>query len=98
MSAAGARAQFSELLGSVYYTKEAVILQRKGKPYAVVISPEDYERLLQQKRQDWSLIEQVQALNDDKEPDEILADVTREVEAVRQESYAQRKQGKPRRR
>ena len=87
MSAREARANFGDLLGLVYYTKEPVIVERKGRPFAVVISPEDYEVLRKQRERAWAAIEQVQERNADKDPDEVLADVTAEVEAVRQEMY-----------
>ena len=39
MSVREARAKFSDLLGSVHYTNQPVIIERNGKPYAVVIGP-----------------------------------------------------------
>lgn len=44
ISTSEARASFGDLLGSVYYAKEPVIVEKKGKAVAVVISPEDFER------------------------------------------------------
>ncbi len=44
MSAKEARENFSDLLGMVYYGKEPIIVERKGKPMAVLISPEQFER------------------------------------------------------
>jgi prevent-host-death family protein len=43
MSSREARANFADLLGSVFYTNEAVIVEKKGKPVAVVISPAVYQ-------------------------------------------------------
>ncbi|TAK30922.1 MAG: type II toxin-antitoxin system Phd/YefM family antitoxin [Chloroflexota bacterium] len=97
MSARDARANFADLLGLVYYTKEAVIVEKKGKPVAVVISTEDYERLAKEREQDWAVVEKVRERNADKDPDEVLCDVTAEVEAVRQEIYEQKKPSKVRR-
>lgn len=31
-------------LGSIHYGNETVIVEKSGKPFAVVISPEQYER------------------------------------------------------
>ncbi|HEX5506240.1 MAG TPA: type II toxin-antitoxin system Phd/YefM family antitoxin [Thermomicrobiales bacterium] len=88
MSARDARANFGDLLGSVYYTKEPVIVEKKGKPVAVVISPEEFEQFRQQKvERAWATIECLQERNADKDPEEVLRDVTAEVEAVRQEMY-----------
>lgn len=83
-----ARANFAELLGMVYYTKEPVIVEKKGKPYAVLISPEQYDAIEKAEQRTWQLIDQLREQNADQDPDDILADVTAEVEAVRQERYA----------
>ena len=45
MSVHEARANFSDVLGSVYHTGEPVIVERRGKPVAVLVSPEEYARL-----------------------------------------------------
>ena len=42
MSVQQARANFSDLIGQVYYTKEPVIVEKRGKVFAVVVSPEQY--------------------------------------------------------
>ncbi|MGH2531881.1 MAG: type II toxin-antitoxin system Phd/YefM family antitoxin [Thermomicrobiales bacterium] len=44
MSSHEARANFGDVVGSVYYTGEPVVIARKGKPMAVVVSPADFER------------------------------------------------------
>jgi hypothetical protein len=62
-------------------------VEKNGKPFAVVISPEQYERLLEAQQRAWAVVEAVQARNADLDPDEVLADVTAEVEAVRQERH-----------
>lgn len=85
MSAREARANFSDLLGSVYYTKEPVIVEKKGRPFAVVISPEQYETLLKEQERAWQIVDQVRERNAGKTPEEVERDVTAEVEAVRQE-------------
>lgn len=88
LSTADARASFSDVLNSVYYTKEPVVVERKGRPVAVIISPEEYEAFQRDREaRDWAIIERVQARNADKDPDEILAEVTAAVEEVRQERY-----------
>lgn len=98
MSSKEARDNFSDLLGSVYYTKEPVVVEKKGKPVAVVISPEQFETIEQGKEQFWATVDQIRQRNADADPDEVLADVTREVEAVRQEMHEERKRAAARRR
>lgn len=73
-------------------------MERKGRPFVVVISPEDYDTLRREKERAWATIEKVQQRNADKGPEEVLRDVTAEVEAVREEIYEEgRKTSKERR-
>jgi prevent-host-death family protein len=91
MSTKEARANFADLLGLVYYTKEPVIVERKGKPVAVVINPTDFEEFQQlAKERLFQTIREIQERNADKDPDDVLRDVTEAVEEVRQERYAER--------
>ena len=91
MSARDARANFSDLLGSVYFTKEPVIVEKKGKPVAVVISTEEYARLQQQAiERGWATVAAIQERNADEDPDDILALVTTIVDQVRQERHERR--------
>jgi len=90
MSAREARANFSDLLGLVYYTKEPVIVEKKGKPVAVVISTEDYERLQKEQERAWAVVDTARERNADKDPEEVLRDVTADVEAVRREMYEEK--------
>jgi prevent-host-death family protein len=83
ISSRDARAQFADLLGSVYYTNEAVIVEKKGKPVAVIVSPQEYAALKQAQEQAWATVDTIQAANADRDPNDVLADVTAEVEAVR---------------
>ncbi|MCL5957731.1 MAG: type II toxin-antitoxin system Phd/YefM family antitoxin [Chloroflexi bacterium] len=98
MSAREARANFGDLLGSVYYTKEPVIIERKGRPFAVVINPEDFQKLQKEQERAWTVVDRVRNRNADRDPDEVLRDVTAEVEAVRQEMYEEEKPAAKRRR
>src|SRR5438477_2158649 len=64
MSTKEARANFADLLGSVYYTKEPVIVERKGKPVAVVISPDEYARHHQAEEERlWQVVDGIQDRN-----------------------------------
>jgi prevent-host-death family protein len=85
LSTREARANFSEVVGMVYYTKEPVIVERKGKPYAVMISPEHFAALQQEDERTWQLIDEMRHKNAEFDPDAIEADVAAEVEAVRRQ-------------
>ena len=88
ISAKEARDNFGDLLGSVHYGGQPVIVEKKGKPFAVVISPEDFERFQELARERlFETIQEVRKANQGVDPDQVLADVTAAVEAVRQEEY-----------
>ena len=98
MSAREARANFSDLLGRVYRTKEPVIVEKKGRSFAVVINVEDYEWLVAEREKAWSVLRSVQERNAAENPDDVLREVTAEVEATRQEVYAEQQKSSPKRR
>lgn len=89
ISTAEARANLGDVLNSVYYTKEPVLVQKKGKTVAVIISPEEYARIREGDARDWAIIRELGELNADKDPDEVMADVAAAVEEVRRERYEQ---------
>ena len=54
VSATEARIHFGELMRQAVETHEAIIVERGGKSHVVVISVEEYERLLKRQQQgDW---------------------------------------------
>ena len=88
ISAKEARDNFGDLLGSVHYGGQPVIVEKKGKPFAVMISPEDFERLQELARERlFETVREIREANKDADPDAVLSDVTEAVEAVRQEEY-----------
>lgn len=91
MSAREARANFADLLGLVYYNREPVIIEKKGRPFAVVINPEQFDRLQREQEQDWAILDRLAERNADKDPEEVEKDVTAAVEAVRQEVHEKSK-------
>ena len=94
VSAKDARNDFSNLLGLVYYSKEAVVVEKRGRPFAVMINPEDYERLLQEREERFAILDQVWAKNPDvtaEAAEEAETDAAREIAAVRAEKDVNRK-------
>jgi prevent-host-death family protein len=92
MSARDARARFGDLLGAVTATGEPVIVEKRGKPVAVFITPEGFERCREWAvERAWATVERVRERNADLDPDEVLRDVTAVVEEVRQERYEERR-------
>ena len=92
ISAKEARNSFSDLIGSVYYSKEPVIVEKQGRPFVVVISPEDYERFIRDWEADFAILDEIWAKNPDVSPEEAEADVAREIAAYRQERRGKAKE------
>jgi PHD/YefM family antitoxin component YafN of YafNO toxin-antitoxin module len=74
------------------------MVERKGKPFAVVISPDQYAMLEKELERAWQTVGRVRERNAGKDPDEVFQDVTATVEAVRQELYEESRRPRPRRR
>jgi prevent-host-death family protein len=86
------RANLADLLNIVYYTNESVIVERKGKPVAVLVSPDQFARLPKEKTEKsddelWATIERIRERNKDKDPEEVYREVTAIVEEVRRELH-----------
>lgn len=85
MTAKEARDNFTDLLGAVYYGKEPVIVEKQGRPFAVVINPDEYSRYQKiAKEQFFKVAEEIQTKNVRFSEEEVLSDVTEVVEKVRQ--------------
>lgn len=98
ITAKEARDKFTDILGRAYYGKEAIVVEKQGRPFAVVINPDEYERYEKYKeaarKRILEIVEEIQAANKGASYEEVLKDVTGEVEAVRKERYARRKKAK----
>ena len=98
VSSRDARAQFADLIGEVYYGNETVIVERKGKPMAVVLSPDAYEALRKQAVDDWATVDAVRQRNAARTEEEVLADATAAVEDVREARRERAREAPARRR
>jgi prevent-host-death family protein len=91
LSVKDARANFSDVLGTVFYGKEPVIVERKGRPMAVIISPEQWEQYQRRVKEGFlEAIDRIQERNLDKDPDEVERDVAEVVEEVRRSRHESR--------
>lgn len=91
MSAKEARENFSDILGRAYYRGEPTIVEKQGKPMAVVISPEQYAQFQQQQKQKlFQTIDEIHERNRYVDPALIEAEVAQAVADVRQERHAER--------
>lgn len=88
VSSKQARDNFSDLLGRVRYADQVITIEKKGRPYGVIISPAEYERYKRiAKEQFFKSAQQIQKRNKKNSEKEILEDVTRIVEDIRQEKH-----------
>lgn len=98
MTAREARDNFTDLLGTVYYGKEPIMVEKKGRPFAVVLNPEEYGKYIQYKKAAkkrlLEIIEEIQTANGNNSYEKVLRDATEAVEKTRQERYAKRQKAK----
>jgi prevent-host-death family protein len=90
ISAKDARSKFSDLLGTVNYGGEEVIVERSGRPVAAVIPVPVYERLVAERQTRFEVIERVRSRAPKASLDEIEADVRQAVAKVRSRRAARR--------
>jgi len=83
MSAKDARSKFSDLLGTVNYGGEEVIVERSGRPVAAVIPVPVYERLVAERQTRFEVIERVRSRLPKASPDAIETDVREALAKVR---------------
>lgn len=98
MTAREARDNFTDLLGTVYYGKEPVLVEKQGRPFAVVVNPDEYGNYIKYKeaakKRVLEIIEEIQAASKGKAYEKTFEDITRAVEKVRKEKYAKTQKNK----
>ena len=90
VSALDARRRLGELLESVHHGGDEVIIERAGKPMAVVISAERYEGLERNREHLWKFVEKAQAGNDGMSDEDVATAVDQAITEVRRSSAAPR--------
>lgn len=89
MTAREARDNFTDLLGAVYYGKKPIAVEKKGRIFAVVVNPSEYEVLEKAARaRFFDLTDEIQKENKGKKISEVMKDVSGGVESVRNKNYA----------
>ncbi len=83
ISAVEARKRLGEILESVYYRGDEVVIERAGKPMAVVIPAERYEAMERHRERLFELIEKNWERNKDLPYEEIEREVRQAIEDVR---------------
>jgi len=86
ISAVEARKRLGEILESVYYRGDEVVIERAGKPMAVVIPSSRYEAMNRNRERMWDLIEKAQQRNKDVPPEVIEREIEEAIREVRAEA------------
>ena len=90
MSAKDARSMFSDLLGTVNYGGEEVIVERSGRPVAAVIPVPVYERLVAERQARFEVIDRIRSRLPETSIETIEKDVGEAVTKVRSRRAAGR--------
>lgn len=86
ISAREARNRFSDLLGSVHYGKEEMIVERSGKPMVAVIPIAMYERLVAERKTRFEVVERIRSHLPKASLKELEKDVAKAIKTVRAKS------------
>ena len=86
INALKARRNLGQLLEEVFYKGDQFVIERAGKPMAVVISPSEYEAYKRQREQDMKVFDEIRKKNKGAELEEVQRDVQEAIEAVRREN------------
>lgn len=88
VTAGEARKRLGELLEGVFYRGDEVVIERAGKPMAVVIPAERYEALERNRERLFDLVERAQQRSENVPADVIEREVREAVDEVRGEPPA----------
>ncbi len=85
-----ARRRFGQLIEEAFYKKDSFIIERAGRPMAVLVPIEDYQKWQQlAKAQVFQMVEQVWEQTKDVPPEELEQDIERALKTL-QEEFQQR--------
>lgn len=81
-----ARERLADLLGEVANSDETIIVEKAGRPVAVLISPEQYERYLGHLESRFAAaVEEIRHRNERRHPNAVQREVSEIVKLVRRE-------------
>lgn len=95
ISAVEARKRLGEILESVYYRGDEVIIERAGKPMAVVIPSSRYAAMERGRDRMFDMIEEVHERNKDVPYEVIEKEIDEAIREVRAEYRAKRSAAEP---
>jgi prevent-host-death family protein len=83
ISAREARNRFADIMGSVRYGGEEVIVERSGRPMAALIPVDTYERMVSERRTRFEVLDQIRARLPDLPAEELEHDIAQAIHTVR---------------
>jgi prevent-host-death family protein len=86
ISAAEARANFSQLVTEAGYAGRETVIQRNNRPIAIIVGYEQYMELRRQageRAARFAVYDEIRARNPEAQPEQVEADVAAAVRAVR---------------
>ena len=78
-----ARNGFAELLGKVHYGRQAVIIERSGKPMAAMIPIDLFDQMVAEREARFRVVDRIRGRVSELPPEEVEADVAEAIAAVR---------------
>lgn len=78
-----ARNNFSDLLGEVYYGGKQFLIEKMGKPFAILVNIEEYGKLEEQRESLFKELSANRAKNKNIPYRQVQKDVTEAIRAVR---------------
>lgn len=82
-NALAARKNLGQLLEEAYYRGDEIIIERAGKPMAVLISIEEFKNWQAERERDFSVLNEVKAANKGVKPKQVEKDVEETIKEVR---------------
>jgi prevent-host-death family protein len=89
LSAVEARKKLGEVLDGVYYRGDEVVIERAGKPLAVVVPAHIYENMERRREEFWQIVEDLRERNKDVPAEVLQAEVDEAIREVREERTRQ---------
>lgn len=82
-NALAARKNFGQLLEEAYYRGDEIIIERAGKPMAVIVSIEEFENWQIEREQDFAILDEIRSKTKRVSSEKIEATVAEAIKAVR---------------
>lgn len=79
------RSNLSLVLDEVQFNQDSYVIERKGRPAAVIVPLAVYDNWKKSRERFFETVKQIQAANENADPDEILQDILAAQQAVRAE-------------